>query len=476
MSLYQDLRFGVRMLAKDPGFTAVVVLTLALGIGANTTVFTLANAVLFKGLPFEQPQRIIYLTSNNLSKGRDRTAVSYPDFADLRARTKKFQGLAAFAGFPSVLNDPGGLPERYPATRISANCFSLIGQKPLLGRDFLPEEEKQTAAPVAILGYNVWKSRYGGDESILGRAVRINDVPTLIVGVMPNDMKFPGDADLWMPLVPSGNWEKRDFRGLNMFGRLAAGVTLAEARAEIGVLAKNLEKEYPKSNAGIGALVLPFSDAVNGGPIRTVFLALLGAVGFVLLIACANVANLLLTRSLSRAKEISIRSALGASRLRIVRQLLIESVLMGLLGGILGLPLAMWGVRAFDVATANSGKPSWIKFTMDFTVFHDGFHRVRLSGGDLRADRSSLRARAGAAYFQAGREPDVERGRPRLDGRSAHQVPVRLHGGGGGGSGNRAAGRRRAHDSQLSQNVLARHRRRCRQAGHHADQPPRYEI
>ena len=369
MSLLQDLRFGVRMLAKDPGFTAVVVVTLALGIGANTTVFTLANAVLFKGLPFDQPDRIMHLSSKNPSQNRDRMPVSYPDFADFRTQTKKFQGLVVFTGQGSVLNDPGGLPERYSGTRVSTNCFSLIGQKPLIGRDFLPEEDRREAAPVAILGFSLWKSRYGGDPSILGRAIRINDVSTVVVGVMPNDMKFPGEADLWMPLVPSGSWENRDSRGLNLFGRLAPVATLAEARTEMELLAKTLEKEYPKSNAGVGAIVMPFSDFANGGPIRAVFLALLGAVGFVLLIACANVANLLLARSLSRAKEISIRTALGASRLRVVRQLLIESVLMGLIGGALGLPLAVWGVRAFDLAVANSGKPSWVHFNMDFTVF-----------------------------------------------------------------------------------------------------------
>lgn len=369
MSFFQDIRFGIRMLIKDPGFTSVVILTLALGIGANTTVFTMVYAVMFRGLPFDQPDRIMSLSSNNLSKRRDRMGVSYPDFADMRAQVKKLQGVAASSGQAVVLNDPGGVSERYSATRVSTNWFSLLGQKPILGRDFTRQEEQRNATPVVMLGYGVWKDRYGSDPNILGRVLRINDVATVVVGVMPKDMKFPGEADLWMPLIPTGIMENRDARGLSVIGRLAPGATIAEARTELGLLAKNLEKEYPKSNEGVGAVIVSFTEQANGGNIRTMFTALMGAVGFVLLIACANVANLLLTRSLSRAKEISIRTAMGASRLRVVRQLLIESVLLGVVGGVLGLPLAMWGLRAFDLAVTNSGKPSWIHFTMDYTVF-----------------------------------------------------------------------------------------------------------
>src|SRR5712692_1365408 len=369
MSFFEDLRFGARMLTKDPKFTAVVVLALALGIGANTTVFTLVNAVLFKGLPFERSEQIMHLSNNNLSKGNNRIPVSYPDFADWRAQTKKFQGLAAFSNQPMTISDRGAAPERYSGTRLSPNSFSVIGQKPLLGRDFSANEEQRTAAPVAILGYSIWKNRYGGDPNIAGRTIRINDVSTSVIGVMPEGMKFPTGADLWLPLVPTGDLEKRDARRLDVFGHLAEGATVAQAQTEMDLLAARLQKEYSKTNEGIGAVVKTYNDVFNGSRIRTVFLALLGAVGFVLLIACANVANLLLARSLSRAKEISIRSALGASRWRVVRQLLIESVLLGLLGGAIGLLLSVWGVRMFDVALANADKPYWIKFSMDYTVF-----------------------------------------------------------------------------------------------------------
>ena len=369
MSLLEDLRFGARMLVKDTKFTSVVVLALGLSMGANTTVFTLVNAVLFRGLPFEKPDRVMDLSCQRPSRRVNRTGVSYPDFHDWQGRSKSFQGLAAYSFEQTNLSDQSGVPERYFGARISANVFSLIGQKPLLGRDFLPNEERPGAQAVVILGNGIWKTRYGDDPGILGRTVRINDVPATIVGVMPEGMKFPLNNDLWMPLVPTGQWEKRDSRGLNVFGRLKDEATLAQARADLEQISKTLEKDYAKTNQGVSVVVKPYNDAFNGGQVRLIFLAALGAVGFVLLIACANVANLLLSRSLARAKEISIRTALGASRWRVVRQLLVESVMMGVLGGALGLLLSIWGVRMFGLAVADVNKPYWIRFTMDYAVF-----------------------------------------------------------------------------------------------------------
>jgi putative ABC transport system permease protein len=369
MNLLQDVRFGIRMLAKTPAFTAVIVVVLAIGIGANTTIFTLVNAVLFKGLPFTHPEEIMILNCTNHSQGRNRLQVSYPDYQDWKAQTKSFKDLAAFEGFSVNLSDTSALPERFQGARVSTNTFGLIGQNPLRGRDFLPEDGKPGAPAVCIIGYGIWKSRYGGDPSAVGKTVRLNEVPATIVGVMPAGMKFPVNEDIWMPLVPTGDYEKRDSRSLLVFGRLGDGVGMAAARADMDTIAVRLEKEYAKTNQGVRALVKPYNDEFNGGGIRVLFLALLGAVGFVLLIACANVANLLLSRSLSRRREISIRAALGASRWRVIRQLLIESVLLGVAGGIAGLALSFWGVHMFDLAVANVGKPYWIKFTMDYTVF-----------------------------------------------------------------------------------------------------------
>ena len=368
MSFFQDIKFGVRRLLREPGFTAVVVVALALGIGVNTTVFTLVNAVLFRGLPFEQADRVMFLSSNDHAKNRNDMGVSYPDFRDWRAQSKAFKGLAAFSQTGFVISDSNA-PERYDGPRLTANTFSLIGQKPMLGRDFLPEEDRVGGAPVCILGYSIWENRYGRDPNILGRNIRVNDVATTIVGVMPKGMKFPLNADLWVPLVPTAEFEKRESRNVQVFGRLADGVPLSQARNEMELIGRRLEKDYPKSNQGITTSVIPYNDEFNGGQIRIVFMVLLGAVGFVLLIACANVANLLLARSLARNREISIRTALGAGRWRIIRQLLVESVLLGLLGGAVGLLIAKWGVRMFDLAVANVGKPYWIVFRMDFTVF-----------------------------------------------------------------------------------------------------------
>jgi putative ABC transport system permease protein len=369
MNLLQDVRFGLRMLAKTPAFTAVIVLVLAIGIGANTTIFTLVNAVLFKGLPFAHPEEVMVLNCTNHSQGHEHLPVSYPDYRDWKAQSKSFKDLAVFQGISVNLSDSSALPERFQGARVSVNAFGLIGQSPMLGRNFVPEDGKPGAPAVCIIGYGIWKSRYGGDSSAVGKTVRLNEVPTTIVGVMPAGMKFPVNEDIWIALVPTGDYEKRDSRSLLVFGRLGDGVSMAAARADMDTIAVRLEKEYGKTNQGVRAMVKPYNDEFNGGNIRVLFLALLGAVGFVLLIACANVANLLLSRSLARRREVSIRAALGASRWRVIRQLLIESILLGVAGGIAGLALSFWGVRMFDLAVANVGKPYWIKFTMDYTVF-----------------------------------------------------------------------------------------------------------
>ncbi|HEY1341857.1 MAG TPA: ABC transporter permease [Bryobacteraceae bacterium] len=369
MSFVQDVKYGIRMLVREPWVTAVMVAALALGIGVNTTVFTLVNAVLFRGLPFDQPDRIMYISSSELAKNRTDAGASFPDYLDWQAQSKSFQGLAAFSGLPLNIADDAAAPERYSGAYFTPNAFSMIGQKPMLGRDFLPEEGRPGAALVCIIGYGVWENRYGRDPNILGKHIRVNEKPATIVGVMPKGMKFPVNADAWLPLVPEGDFAKRGFREMSVFGRLADGVSAPQARKEMELIAQRLEKAYPDTNRGITPYIASYNDQFNGGRIRTVFLVLLGAVGFVLLIACANVANLMLARALARVREVSIRTALGASRWRVIRQLLVESVLVGILGGTVGLCIAVWGVRMFDLAVANVDKPYWIVFRMDFTVF-----------------------------------------------------------------------------------------------------------
>jgi predicted permease len=366
--MLQDLRFAVRMLVKDRWYTLVAVVALGLGIGVNTTVFTFVNAVLIRGLPYDDSDRIMVVTTRNMTQPNPGLA-SYQDLEDWRAQAKSFAGLACFQQTSFNVTDSGHPPERTAAARVCANAFSLLGQPMHLGRDFLPHEDKKGAEPVVIVGYGLWKSRYGGDPGVLGRAVNINGVPATIVGVMPEGVRFPSNADMWQPLVPDQNSARRDSRNMTVFARLAPGVSTAQAQAEMSGMAKQLAQQFPDTNKNIDAVVLTFNQRFNGGPIKVMFLALLGAVGFVLLIACANVANLQLARSAQRAREVAVRIALGASRARVVRQLLVESTLLACIGGLLGLALSTVGVRLFDAAVEGAGKPYWIQFTFDPTVF-----------------------------------------------------------------------------------------------------------
>jgi putative ABC transport system permease protein len=360
--MLHDLRFGLRVLLKNRAFTAVVVATLALGIGVNTTIFTVVNAVVFKGMPFDNPQEIAFISSN-------RGAISYPDFLDFRERGRLFKGLGAFGGLPADLSDGDAAAERVSGARVTANTFSLLGAQPLIGRDFTPTDEQRGAEPVVLLSYGLWTTRYGSDAAILGKAIRINLVEHTVVGVMRPGEAFPNDTRLWVPLIPDAAAENRNARNLVVFGRLGDGVSFERAGVELSTIAGALAQAYPDSNKDIEARVAPYTDRGTTGAIRVILYSLLGAVGFVLLIACANVANLLLARAVRRTRETSIRTAIGASRWRIVRQLLVESVMMSLLGGVLGLGIGLLGVRWFDAATLPTGRPYWLEFTMDFRVF-----------------------------------------------------------------------------------------------------------
>jgi putative ABC transport system permease protein len=363
-----NLKYAVRMLVKDPWFTLVAALALGLGIGVNNTVFTFVNAVLLRGLPFKNPDQIVHVNGRNNADGGG-MPISYPDFVDIRAQAKSFSSLAAYQGMTMNVSDAGHTPERASGTRVSANAFSLLGERPMLGRDFRDGEDTKGAEPVALLGYGLWKTRYGSDPAVIGRSIKINEVAHTVVGIMAEGNRFPNNADLWTTLIPDSDLEKRQMRRIMLFGRLAPGVSVKQAQTEISGITKQLEQQYPDTNKDVTAEVMTFNDRFNGGPIRVVFLAMMGAVGFVLLIACANVANLLLARSARRSREVALRIALGASRARVVRELLVESTLLAFLGGVLGLALSLIGVKLFDMAVSNVGKPYWIKFTMDATVF-----------------------------------------------------------------------------------------------------------
>lgn len=364
-----DLRFALRMIFSHRWFSAAVVVTIALGIGLNTMVFTLVNAVLFKPVPVPGGAQLVSIRSRNLTQnGNDEMRVSYPDFRDYRAQSSSLAALEASVGEEGVLSETGIPPQAYRMERASSGIFEMVHVQPILGRGFLPTDDKAGAAPVLILGYGVWKDRYGSSTSVIGRQVRVNEKPATIVGVMPKGFKFLTNTDMWMPLVPTPELEKRDNHSLQLSAMLKPGVGIIQANVEMNGIARRLAAQYP-DDKDVGITVETFHERYNGGPIRIVFLLMMAAVGFVLLIACANVANMMLSRALLRQREMSIRSALGASRWRVVRQLLVESVLLSTIGGVLGLGLAALGVHWFDLSTQDVGKPYWIEFTMNYAVF-----------------------------------------------------------------------------------------------------------
>ena len=366
-TIAQDLRYAVRGILAHRWFSAAIIATLALGIGLNTMVFTLVNAVLFKPVPVPGGDRLVCVDNNSLAQAGRSQPISYPDFQDYRAAAKSFEWFEGINDERGILHESGTPPHQYHVAYATAGLFAMVQTKALLGRAFLPTDDRAGAEPVVVLSYKVWQERYAGLASVIGRPVRVSGQAATIVGVMPKGFQFPSGVDLWMPLVSTADLAKRDNRQLQGYGILKPGVTLRQANVELNGIAGRLAKRFP-ADKDLGVSVLTFHQRFNGGNIRIAFLLMLAAVGFVLLIACADVANMMLSRSLSRQRQMSIRTALGATRWRLIRQLLIESVLLSTVGGVLGLGLAEGGIRWFDMSTQTI-RPSWIEFTMDFTVF-----------------------------------------------------------------------------------------------------------
>ncbi|MDQ3118655.1 MAG: ABC transporter permease, partial [Verrucomicrobiota bacterium] len=345
-----DLRHAARMLLKQPAFTAVAVLTLALGIGANTAIFSVVNAVLLRPLPYKNPDQLVAVYEKRVTLGRERNAVSAPDFIDWRAQNTVFENTAAYASW-SANETSGDEPQRLVATLASADLFPALGVSPALGRAFTGEEDLPGTDRVVVLSHAFWQQRFGARASILGKPITLNGNKFIVVGVMPRGFHFPDkETQLWAPLaIDPANTGNRAQHGLSVVARLKSGTSLEKARSEMVTIARRLEQQH-QVNTGHSVNLFPLHSEIVG-PIRPALLVLIGAVGFVLLIAGVNVANLLLVRLAGRQKEIAIRTALGASRSRIVRQFLSESLLLSLLGGACGLLLAVWGT---DVLIAMS--------------------------------------------------------------------------------------------------------------------------
>jgi putative ABC transport system permease protein len=346
--LLQDVRYGVRMLAKRPAFTVVAVLTLALGIGANTAIFTVVDAAMLRSLPYKQPDRLVHLWETRRTSEINQVDASYPDYLDWGQAPEVIDGICGYTGWGGSFTLTGrGTPERIEGARVTASFFSVLGVEPLLGRAFHPDEDRPGAAGTVILSYALWQRSFGADAAIVGQQIILDGDPYTVLGILPQSFQFApmGQAELWVPLRPSpSQLNQRFMHWLDVIARLKPGVSLEQAQAQMDTMAARIEQQNLDSHTGAGIRLVPLHEQIVGS-VRPLLLILLGAVGLVLLIACANVANLLLVRAAMRRKEMAVRMALGATRWRLVQQLLSESVLLALAGGIIGLVLAAWGVE-----------------------------------------------------------------------------------------------------------------------------------
>ncbi|HEV8139126.1 MAG TPA: ABC transporter permease, partial [Pyrinomonadaceae bacterium] len=381
----RDLRYAIRMLLKTPSFTAVAVLSIAFGIGANTAVFSVVNAVLLKSLPYKDPETLMLVWGSGLSEGiRSRDQVSATDVADFRHQTTAFEDVTTYTGWNPIMSGNGVSAERVPAIQVGDGYFKVMKGTPMLGRVFMAEEQQEGKDFVIVLSYGLWQRRFGSDPAIVGKKVLLNSRPYTIVGVMdpdfralPSTLVLP-EGQFYRPVAEAYDDAKRSERHLRAIARLKPGVTTQQAQTELSMIAQRLEQQHPETNKGRGVHVSSITEDTVGGASRALWM-IFGAVGFVLLVACANVANLLLARASARQKEITIRSAIGAARSRLIRQLLTESLLLSIVGGTLGLFIAIWGTGMIERVGARIN-PVFNGFHIDLRVLAFTFGLTLVTG------------------------------------------------------------------------------------------------
>jgi predicted permease len=366
--ILREILYTARTLRKSPGLSGIAVLALALGIGLTTIMFSIVHGAILKGLPFEDAQRLMHLERTNLSRDIQSMEVTIHDYLDWREQQQSFESLAAY--YDGTVNLSGTeRAERYEGAFMSANAFESLGVRPILGRGFREDEDESGAPAVIILGYHVWQDRFSGDEQVIDQTVQVNGEAATIIGVMPDGFRFPFLQDVWVPLrMDPLALDRGTGTTLEVYGRLNDGVSQEQATAEMQAIAQRLAAAYPETNEGVGVLMKPYADEYIGEEPRTLLFTMLGAVFLVLIIACANVANLLLARAAKRSRELAIRSAIGASRLRVVMQLLGDGLVLSTVGAAFGIGLAWLGIKAFNAAIVSAEPPFWIDIGLHPTV------------------------------------------------------------------------------------------------------------
>ena len=365
-NILRDVSYSLRVLLKSYAFTIVVILTLALGIGANTAIFSFANGILLRPLPYPQSERLAVLEETALKRGVDSMSISYPNFLDWREQNTVFQDIGCYYGTNRFSLSGAGEPVEVRGSRITHGLLEILRVSPILGRTFTANEDRPDEDAVVILGYDMWQRNFAGNPNVLGQKIVISNRPRTVIGVMPRGFRFPEISELWVPLALTPQMFTRTDHGLSSIARLKDGVTIAQAQSELDAIALRVEQQNPVTNEGLGVKVTSMRDNL-AGDYREGLLILLGVVGCVLLVACVNVANLMIARATARQKEFALRTALGAGRWRIVRQVLIESLLLAIVGGVLGFVLSLWALRLLLKAIPGQ-LPFWMNFSIDLRV------------------------------------------------------------------------------------------------------------